>query len=132
MSAKTPGGRKAKGRMFQQEIREELIRALGIHENDILSTAMGQSGPDIYLSSAARAVFPFAIEAKNQETIKIWQALKQAEAHAKATELHPALIFRRNRTDPWVAIPLTVFLELVKTFKVAQQCNLKGPGVGNL
>lgn len=114
MTANTPKSQKAKGRKFQQEIRDAIMQALHIPPEDILSTPMGQSGPDIILSTAARHLCPFAFEAKNQETIQIWQALKQAEAHAKATGLNPALAFRRSRTDPWVAIPLPVFLELVK------------------
>ena len=54
MTANTPASRKAKGRRLQQAVRQDLIDCLGIDPGDILSTAMGQSGCDIYLSPAAR------------------------------------------------------------------------------
>ncbi len=114
MTATTSKSRKAKGRVLQQEIREEIIRVLGIPEEDVLSTPMGQSGPDIILSKEARSRCPFAFEAKNQEHIQIWQALDQAKAHAGRTGLAPALVFRKSRTPAWVAMELTTFLDLMK------------------
>ena len=54
MTASTSASRKAKGRQLQQDILADLIKALGISEGDILSTAMGQGGCDLYLSPAAR------------------------------------------------------------------------------
>ena len=53
MTANTPASRKAKGRRLQQAVRQDLIEHLGIDPGDILSTAMGQSGCDLYLSPAA-------------------------------------------------------------------------------
>ena len=40
---------------------------------------MGDSGEDILLSPAARKLFPFSVECKNQEKLNIWSSLEQAE-----------------------------------------------------
>ena len=100
----------AKGRLLQQEVRKDLIEKIGIHELDIESTAMGQSGCDLYLSRAAREIFPFGVEAKNQETTDIWAWVKQCETNAKKEGLRPLLVFRRNRSDPIAAMPWVTFL----------------------
>jgi len=99
-----PRSCKAKGRTFQQEIRQDLIKWFGIHELDIQSTAMGQAGCDLYLSRAARGVFPFGVETKNQETVEIWKWIRQCEANAIAADLLPLLVFRRNRTHPYAVL----------------------------
>jgi len=40
VTANTPASRKAKGRRFQQAVRQDLIERLGVPEGDVLSTAM--------------------------------------------------------------------------------------------
>ena len=69
----------------------------------------GQAGCDLYLSRAAREVFPFGVEAKNQETTDIWAWLKQCETNAKEEGLRPLLVFRRNRSDPYAVLPWLEF-----------------------
>ncbi|HQC34759.1 MAG TPA: hypothetical protein PLG95_08525, partial [Methanoculleus sp.] len=71
MTANTPASRKAKGRKFQQQIRDDLVDRLGIAPGDVQSTAMGQPGCDIYLSPAARDRFPYGVECKHQEAIAL-------------------------------------------------------------
>jgi hypothetical protein len=100
---------KAKGRLLQQEVRKDLIEKVGIHELDIESTAMGQSGCDLYLSKAARDVFPFGVECKNTEHLDIWGAIEQCEMNARKEGLRPLLVFRRNRTVPRAVLPWTDF-----------------------
>jgi hypothetical protein len=100
----TASGSKAKGRILQQEIRQDLIAKLGIHELDIRSTAMGQAGCDIYLAKAAREIFPFGVECKNVELLNIWDAALQCETNARNEGLRPLLVFRRNRTPPRVVL----------------------------
>ena len=41
---------KAKGRRFQQWVRDKLIESLGIHPEDIESRSMGQSGEDLIMA----------------------------------------------------------------------------------
>lgn len=103
---------KSKGRRFQQEIRDDLVKKFGIHELDVESTAMGQSGCDLYLSRAAREIFPFGVEAKNQETTEIWAWIKQCTENAEKEGLRPLLVFRRNHTDPQAVLPWEDFCSI--------------------
>lgn len=100
MTASTPASRKAKGRQFQQAIREDLIGQLGIDPGDVLSTPMGQAGCDLYLSPAARERFPFGVECKHQEILSIPAWWRQCKSNAEAEGLAPLLVFRRNREEP--------------------------------
>jgi len=100
MTANTPASRKAKGRRLQQSIRDDLIRELGIDPGDLMSTAMGQSGCDLYLSPAGRERFPFGVECKAQEAIALPAWWKQCTANAKKEELTPLLLIKRSREEP--------------------------------
>ncbi len=100
MTATTPASRKAKGRKFQQAIRDDLVDRLGIAPGDVLSTPMGQTGCDIYLSPKARERFPFGVECKHQETLSIPVWWRQCRSNAEAEGLAPLLVFRRSREEP--------------------------------
>ena len=97
MVATTPASRKAKGRRLQQAVRQDLVDHLGIDPGDVQSTAMGQSGCDIYLSPAARERFPFGVECKAQETISLPAWWEQCKTNAEAEELAPLLILKQSR-----------------------------------
>ena len=114
MVATTPASRKAKGRKFQQSLREDLITHLGISPDDILSTAMGQGGCDLYLSPAARSIFPFGVEAKRCETIAIPAWWKQCECNASKVGLIPLLVFKRNREEPLTVLRWSDLLALLQ------------------
>ena len=114
MVATTPASRKAKGRRFQQQLREDLIRELNINPGDILSTAMGQSGCDLYLSPAARALFPYGVECKAQETISLPAWWKQCESNASKVELTPLLLIKRNREEPLAVLRWSDLLALLQ------------------
>lgn len=114
MVATTPASRKAKGRKFQQQIRQDLVDRLGIDPGDILSTGMGQSGCDLYLSPAARAQFPFAVECKAQERIALPEWWQQCTRNAAAEGLTPLLVFRRNREDALAVLRWTDLLSLLR------------------
>ena len=104
---------KAKGRRLQQEVRALLVEAFHqLLPDDIRSTGMGQSGEDLQMSPLARQHIPFSFECKNQEKLNIWSAIKQAEANNGGYD--PAVVFKRNRTKPYVAIPLETFVDLIK------------------
>jgi len=114
MTANTTASRKAKGRRFQQEIRDDLISRLGIDPGDILSTAMGQSGCDLYLSPAARERFPFAVECKAQERIALPEWWQQCETNASKVGLVPLLVFKRNREEPLAVLRWSDLLALLQ------------------
>lgn len=112
--AKTPQSRKAKGRKLQQAIRDALLsKAPFLTENDVRSTSMGASGTDILLSESALKVYPFAIECKAQESIQIWKALEQSESNANEKQ-RALLCFKRNRSETYVALKLSDFLDLLQ------------------
>jgi|TARA_B110000908_G_C10268015_1_gene466769 hypothetical protein len=104
---------KAKGRRLQQKVATLLVESFEeLQPDDIRSTGMGQSGEDIQLSPLARTKIPYSFECKNQERLNIWAAIEQAEANA--SEYAPAIVFTRNRTKTYVAIPLEEFVDLIK------------------
>ena len=114
MTANTPASRKAKGRRLQQAVRQDLVDHLGIDPGDILSTAMGQSGCDLYLSPAARDRFPYGVECKHQEAIALPAWWRQCTANAEAEGLVPLLVFRRNREDALAVLRWSDLLALLQ------------------
>lgn len=109
---------KNKGRRAQQEVIEKIKKQFpDINDMDIVSTPMGVTGTDVYLSSEAASNFPFAIEVKNQEKLAIWSALEQSEDQnrdVKDKHLTPLLVFKRNRSEMYCALKFDTFLELIK------------------
>ena len=74
---------------------------------------MGMTGEDIVLSPAARRHIPFSFECKNVERLNFWECVKQTEANRKDYTA-PALVVKRNRSSPYVAIPLDVFMDIIR------------------
>lgn len=106
-----PQSAKAKGRRFQQEVRDKLLDAAPeLEPDDIRSTSMGAGGEDILFSPAARRVYPFSIECKNVEKIRIWEAIKQARENCGNHT--PAVAFKKNGEEAYIAIPFQKFLEM--------------------
>lgn len=111
---KSPRSAKAKGRRLQNQVRDELRVAFPfLEEDDIKSQIMGVCGEDIVLSPAARKFIPYSIECKNVERLNLWQCLKQAEGNTKEG-CSPALIVKRNHSQPYVTITLEDWIELVR------------------
>jgi hypothetical protein len=115
--ATTPASRKAKGRRFQQAVRQDLVDHLGIDPGDILSTAMGQAGCDLYLSPAARALFPYGVECKAQETISLPAWWEQCESNASKVGLIPLLVFKRNREEPLAVLRWSDLIRLIREIR---------------
>lgn len=109
-----PSSAKAKGRRLQDQIREMLREHFRdvLEPDDITSAIMGQSGSDIIMSPAARRLFPYSIEAKNQEKLNIWSALKQAEQNCKEGT-DPMVVFKKNHSETFVALRLSDFMKLL-------------------
>ena len=103
--------KKAKGRRFQQWVRDKLIEELDIHPEDIESRSMGAGGEDLIMARAAREKFPYSIECKNQEKINIWSSLEQAKGNAG--DHKPLLVFKRNRSKTYVALEINDLLDLL-------------------
>jgi len=114
MTATTTKSRKAKARALQNAVAEDLRAAFpALGTADIHPAIMGCSGIDICLSSRARDLFPFAVEAKNQEALNIWQAIEQAETNAEKERLTPLMVFKRNRTDTYAVMRWSDLLPLL-------------------
>lgn len=114
MAATTPASRKAKGRRLQQAVRQDLVDRLGIDPGDILSTAMGQSGCDLYLSPAARVQFPFGVECKAQEAIALPAWWEQCTWNAAAEGLTPLLVLKQSRREPLAVLRWSDLLALLR------------------
>ena len=120
MTANTPASRKAKGRRLQQAVRQDLVDSLGIDPGDILSTAMGQSGCDLYLSPAARALFPYGVECKHQEAIALPAWWRQCTANAEKEGLTPLLLVKQSRKEPLAVLRWSDLLDLLASISSSQ------------
>ena len=107
-----PSSAKAKGRNLQNWIRKLLIEQLDIHEEDIKTAVMGESGEDIIMARAAREKFPYSVEAKNVEKLNVWAAYEQACANCGDYE--PLLVMKKNHKKPLVVLDAETFVKIIK------------------
>lgn len=109
-----PKSAKAKARRLQDAVYEILIEHLKgkLDPDDIRTAIMGESGEDIKRSPLAKKVLPFSFECKNQEKLNIWSAIEQAKENADKEDI-PAVIFKRNRSDIYVALKLQDLLKYI-------------------
>ena len=107
-----PRSAKNKGKRLQNKIRDPILEKFNsLEPDDVRSITMGDSGEDILLSPAARRLFPYSVECKNQEKINIWSSLEQAEENSgKHT---PLVIFKRNRSKTYAVLEFDKLLELL-------------------
>lgn len=122
--ANTPQSRKAKGRKLQQELRDAIINELGVDPEDVESRSMGAGGEDLILAKAARELFPFSPECKNQEKLNIWSSLEQAEKNSEFGE--PLLVFRRNRSKTYAVLQLPTLLKLLNDINNSKDISSQG------
>ena len=101
---------KAKGRRFQQWVRDQLIEQLEVHPEDVESRSMGAGGEDLIMARAAREKFPYSIESKNQESLNVWKSYEQAESNSGDYE--PVLFIKRNNQKPLVVVDAEYFVKL--------------------
>ena len=107
-----PQSAKAKGRNLQKNVRDLILEKFNqLEEDDVRSTSMGASGEDLLLSPAARKLFPFSVECKNQESLNIWSAIEQAENNSG--NHIPLVIFKRNRTKTYAVLEFDKLLKLL-------------------
>ena len=108
-----PQSAKAKGRNLQKWVRDLLLESFPqLEEDDVRSTSMGAGGEDLQLSPAARKLFGFSIECKNQERLNVWDAYDQASANSGKHE--PLLVMKKNRKKPLVVIDAETFIQIIK------------------
>jgi hypothetical protein len=101
---------KAKGRRFQQWVRDKLIEQLGVHPEDVESRSMGAGGEDLIMARAAREKFPYSIECKNQESLNIWKSYEQASSNSGDYE--PVVFIKINNQKTLVVVDAEYFISL--------------------
>lgn len=105
-----PSSCKAKGRRLQQAIADELLANFPqLQADDIRSNPMGAHGEDILLSPHARTIIPYSFECKNQERLNVWASIDQAITNTPSNA-QPAVVIKRNNSQPFVVIPWSCFL----------------------
>ena len=104
--------RKAKARRLQQWCRDQILESFPkLEEDDVKSTPMGVSGPDVQLSPAARGYVDFEIECKSAERINLWSAWDQCETNAG--DRQPLLVVKKNFSAPLAVIDAEFLMELL-------------------
>ena len=79
---------KAKGRRFQQWVRDQLIEQLEVHPEDVESRSMGAGGEDLIM----------------------WKSYEQAESNSGDYE--PVVFIKRNNQKPLVVVDAEYFVKL--------------------
>ena len=107
-----PRSAKNKGKRLQNDVRDLILEKFNqLEPDDVRSITMGDSGEDILLSPAARKLFPFSVECKNQEKLNIWSSIEQAENNSGNHT--PLVIFKRNRTKTYAVLEFDKLLKLL-------------------
>lgn len=104
-----PQSAKQKGRKLQQWVVDKLVKILKAHPEDLESRPMGSNGEDIIMARAARQLFPYSIECKNQERVNIWNSYEQAKSNCGKYE--PLLIIKKNNTKPLAVVDAEYFIK---------------------
>ena len=106
-----PASSKAKGRTFQQYVRDKLLALFpDLEPDDIRSTSMGAPGEDITLSPAARKKIPYQIECKSKATSQVHTYYEQAKSHGKH---EPLVIVKKDRDIALAIVSLDHFLKIL-------------------
>lgn len=107
-----PQSAKAKGRTFQQWVRDYILSAfLTLEPDDVKSTSMGAQGEDIQLSPAARKLIPYQIECKAKARAQVYTWYEQAKSHGSH---EPIVIIKQDRKKPLVVVDAEHFFSLIK------------------
>jgi hypothetical protein len=97
---------------LQQWCRDQILESFPqLEEDDVKSTPMGVSGPDVQLSPAARAYVGFEIECKAQERINLFASWDQCETNAG--DRQPLLVIKRNFNAPLAVVDAEFLMELL-------------------
>lgn len=109
--------RKAKGRLFQQEIAQRISDLTDIKcgkDELIRSREGGQSGTDIVILGEAFDKIPLSIEVKRQEKLSIPTWIKQAKSNQIEGTIW-VLFCKRNNEDPFTVIDSETFFKMCKS-----------------
>ena len=83
-----------------------------LEPDDVRSTPMGVSGPDVQLSPAAKKLYNVSIEVKNQERPGLRKSWEQADANSNGCT---TLLFNTwNRGPELVTMKVDYYFNLIK------------------
>ena len=110
-----PQSAKAKGRKFQQWVRDLILNTFDdyLEPDDCTSRSMGASGEDILLSPRARQYLPFSIECKFRKKVAIYDYYEQAVANSE--EYEPLLFIKANNKKPLAVVDAEYFVNNITT-----------------
>ena len=116
----TGRGARAKGAKGERDVCHLIAGITG----ESVSRNIGQSrdgGHDIDWG-------PFALEVKTQQTVSMpaWQA--QVQKSVAGTDKVPAVVWRRKAEEWWIALPMSEFVEIFNTLRLAAEAGLKNDG----
>lgn len=98
-----------KGRRYEIHIAKR-IREYGYEAERGCQHAGGKDSPDVKSNMVG-----IHWECKKTEKLNIWNALKQSERDAGEDEI-PAVVFSRNRTPDYVALPFDDFMRMYRCY----------------
>ena len=94
-----------KGARFERRIAK-MLREYGYEAERGQQHSGGKDSPDVKHNMPR-----LHIEAKDVEKLNIWNALEQSKRDAGEDEI-PVVMFKRNRTQVYVALPFESFMEM--------------------
>lgn len=110
-----PQSAKAKGRKFQQQVRDAILEAFPqLEPDDVRSTSMGASGEDILLSPRGRELFNFTVECKSLAKFVGYKYYDQSAIRVTGQTNVPIVCIKQNGREPLVILSLKDFMEIVK------------------
>ena len=103
-----------KGARFERRIAK-MLREYGYEAERGQQHAGGKDSPDVKHNMPR-----IHIEAKDVEKLNIWNALEQSKRDAGEDEI-PVVMFKRNRTKVYVAMPFEEFMDLFQAWEREQK-----------
>ena len=100
-----------KGARFER-LLAKMLREHGYEAERGCQHSGGKDSPDVKHNMTR-----LHIEAKDVEKLNIWNALEQSKRDAGDDEI-PVVMFKRNRTQVYVAVPFEEFMEMFKAWEV--------------
>lgn len=104
---------RAKGARFERQLAK-MIRERGYEAERGCQHSGGKDSPDV-----KHNMHRIHIEAKDVEKLNIWNALEQSKRDSGEDEI-PVVMFKRNRTQVYVAMPFDEFMEMYKAWEKEQ------------
>jgi hypothetical protein len=114
----TPASKKAKGRTFQNWVRDKLFEAFknfGLRAEDIKGTSMGVSGEDLQFSPFARDLIGISVECKSHKSFAVYKIYEQCVTNAKGNE--PVVFIKQNNSKPLALVDANHYISLLKLSK---------------